>query len=100
MLIKILAAGSGVIIIILGIFCKKLPIEKWEIAVEAVGDWCSSTGGIKIGKKLWEWIENFCVNIVDRLWIAFKKGLRRDNPKLLKKIEIVEKLRAKVKKEE
>ena len=98
MLIKILSVGAVVSLILLTLK-KFIPIEKFEKATEEAGNFCSATGGIKIGTGLWEGLETFFVDFLDRLWIAFKKGLRRNNPKLLEKIIIMEKLRAKVKTE-
>ena len=99
MLIKILSTGAVISLILLALK-KFVPIEKFEKISEGAGNFCSTTGGIKIGTKLWEGLENFFVDFIDRLWTAFKKGLRNNNPKLLKRIKTMELLRAKVKKEE
>ena len=98
MLIKILSVGAVISLILLALK-KFVPIEKWVKAAEEAGDFLSATGGIKIGTKLWEELEDFFVNVIDRLWTGFKKGLRRNNPKLLKRIKTMELLREKVKKE-
>lgn len=96
--LNMLYTGGGIAIII-GIAKKFIPKEKIGDAVEVAGNFVSTTGGIKFGKAFWKGCEDFIIEWLNYLFYRLKKGVRSDNPELLKKLEIMEKLRAKVKKE-
>jgi len=98
-LTSILFTGAGIGIII-GLIKRFVPIEKLGDRVENFGNFISTTGGIRFGKAFWQGCENFIIEWVDYLFYRFKRGLRSDNPELLKKIDIVKRLKEKVALEE
>lgn len=85
--------GFGLIVAIVKKF---IPKEKTGDIVQKAGSILSMKSGKKFGKSVWQWFEDFVIEWIDYHWYRFKKGMREDNPDLLKKIEIMEKLRIKV----
>lgn len=89
MLTKILSGllltGAGITFLTF-ILRRTIPKEKMGNIVEGAGDWLSSTGGIRFGKKFWEGLEDYFIEIIDYWWGRFKIGLRKDNPRVEEKL--------------